>query len=449
MRFIKEQNSFEFCLVPKSTFKYVSWVPTITGRLSFSRIGDTKHPRKAVFSNKFDGRDRIIVGLQRRSIHDKLFTRFFKTNKDIWFLNISSTKSLDGQPLEALCGEIYLFHDRSHWLYFGHEIASRLISRLNRYSNEHGDIATYMKDEIQDAKQKLKYYSSFCCSYIMKRNGIVNFQYTEYPYPPYYRRPRFLIPDIFHSASSGTHWETASWSQDQVSRSVYQVISQSFYFLRDIVHEHQHHDPKTDTILDIYPFECRDWHLQVLYKLYGQVIQYKRFKTLKTLTRARGVLTYANAFYTILTSEQKKITVRFFHTETANSIETAIRFLEHESSNKTFYYTKRLGIFTTITTILMLSSTIIPNNVPEPTFNQLTSYLMSYCVHHPDRIISTLIVANLSTFVYENRSFYTSRLTNSLKRLNISSFRIFFGITYLLLSSLFILAIYFFLHALT
>ncbi|MDF3350038.1 hypothetical protein HKX17_07660 [Sulfitobacter sp. KE34] len=92
-------------------------------------------------------------------------------------------------------------------------------------------------------------------------------------------------------------------SNEDASASLGQLLAnQIFYFLKDISHVHQHHDPKHDAITELTirnPSKSSEqWIADTQHALYRAIIRYKRFRNEKALFRASGILAYANAFYT-------------------------------------------------------------------------------------------------------------------------------------------------------
>lgn len=71
------------------------------------------------------------------------------------------------------------------------------------------------------------------------------------------------------------------------------------FFLKDITHHHQHHDPSTDTIVDIYKTQKNDdisWRSKTLRVLLKKIYQCKRDHRSNVLTTSFGTLAYAKSF---------------------------------------------------------------------------------------------------------------------------------------------------------
>ena len=77
------------------------------------------------------------------------------------------------------------------------------------------------------------------------------------------------------------------------------IIEQTYYFLRDIGHTHQHHEDDAEHIISVYPKEDdsgRRWEERVLFALYRWVINQKRAKSYQGYEQALGILAYAEVF---------------------------------------------------------------------------------------------------------------------------------------------------------
>jgi hypothetical protein len=78
------------------------------------------------------------------------------------------------------------------------------------------------------------------------------------------------------------------------------LAAQLFFFLKDIGHRHQHHNARTDTIVDLYNVsdEGNDltWRLGTLYSIYRRIISNKRTRNVNAYFSSLGLLAYAKAF---------------------------------------------------------------------------------------------------------------------------------------------------------
>ena len=78
-------------------------------------------------------------------------------------------------------------------------------------------------------------------------------------------------------------------------------IGHAYIFLKDIVHNHQHHDPESDKIISVHA-EGKNWRQKIFYGLIRHVVELKRQKTPENLKRSGGILAYAGSFRRICES---------------------------------------------------------------------------------------------------------------------------------------------------
>lgn len=72
-----------------------------------------------------------------------------------------------------------------------------------------------------------------------------------------------------------------------------------FYFLKDCLHKHQHHEPSHDAITTLFAVDNEhdnSWIAKTQHRLFRHIIRFKRYSDERTLYRASGVLAYAQAF---------------------------------------------------------------------------------------------------------------------------------------------------------
>jgi hypothetical protein len=114
-------------------------------------------------------------------------------------------------------------------------------------------------------------------------------------------------------------------------RYAHRLASQVFYFLRDIGHHHQHHDPSTDTIVDLLRMEGTDdfsWREQVLFNIYRTIIQYKRNPKNRQFHECLGLLAYASTFQEICKQELGQEAAKRLPYFNDDGLERSLRSLE-------------------------------------------------------------------------------------------------------------------------
>jgi len=107
------------------------------------------------------------------------------------------------------------------------------------------------------------------------------------------------------------------------------LASQLFFFLKDITHKHQHHHDSTDTIIGLYhATDDLTWRRKVLFALYYQITDLRRWKDERRYGNALGMLAYAKAF--VVASETKGPLPFFFNDGIEASLHAA---QDNERSN--------------------------------------------------------------------------------------------------------------------
>jgi hypothetical protein len=131
------------------------------------------------------------------------------------------------------------------------------------------------------------------------------------------------------------------------------VCQQAFFYLKDITHEHQHHNQKTDTMIGLHLITDGDseaiWYSRTLKRLYKRVLEFKRSKDQNIYASTLGLLAYVDSFCTIAKEkltldDYKKIPIKNHET-----LKSSIKASEDQSSQK---YTDRKRIVDTIRTTI-------------------------------------------------------------------------------------------------
>jgi len=275
---------------------YKSWIPTVSGRLSFSLFGDTEHPSQAKGINVSDGVDRYIIFSQRRNLSDSILPDIADGFLQKVFLGLDGVFNFvciahndDRAELveSPLSGKILLFYNAEGWGNYASKL-EKLKSRLQSYDLS-GPISlnTYISQQYQELSQDCL-ESDIEAEFSLTRSGVVTICID-------WEKERAKV--FLHQ-------------QSFVDRMGHSIASQLFFFLKDIGHRHQHHNPNTDTILDVYGCDNDNddytWRCRVMRELYRKVLVYKRDKRAEVMSSSLGVLAYAQAFAEIGKTECKK-----------------------------------------------------------------------------------------------------------------------------------------------
>jgi hypothetical protein len=242
---------------------YFGWVPTVTGNLSFTTLGNGSFPSRC---SRLDTSKSFVI-YQKRDLLDVLVpfaddievAKFFREKIANWILRISGQFSfvMVATPDEATqcCrGEIYIVAHATN-----NKALHRSQKLLRDSAGTDEDLAEFVSEVVK-----------LCCyeaKFELQRQGRLKISSSE---------------------------------QGQDSTVVeYILVNQSFFFVKDISHGHQHHDPRHDAITQMTADTDASglaWIRETQQALYRSIIRYKRFRNEKALFRASGILAYTQSF---------------------------------------------------------------------------------------------------------------------------------------------------------
>ncbi|NBC33813.1 MAG: hypothetical protein GVY13_14160 [Alphaproteobacteria bacterium] len=293
-----------------SKFVYKAWIPTVTGRLSFDLIGQTSHPTHAESANISDRECRNIFVFQDRErvTRDAVlalpFRHFFNSEGVKWFVMLAKGTSENQRPIEFIEGKVFFIEDISKQVsnpLYCTDKSSKL--NINFHAKEYDSLKNIFRsyqallngwvtnreirscqlslgelydDVLNDLTRKLQGLCLWETDFRLDRTGELKLELDSN------KRGACIIP-----------------LAEPFNENIISLASQSFYFLKDVSHTHQHHHETTDTLLDVYregDEEKEIWKYFTLRALYRTTLQLKRNKDVCDYARARGVLAYARAF---------------------------------------------------------------------------------------------------------------------------------------------------------
>jgi hypothetical protein len=227
---------------------------------------------------------RYVVAFQRRNLSDSAFraiTDFlYGVNGDFWF---ALTATSTGAPQElhaAITGTVYIFKSKHDWRSGAAGAVRPAIDDLNSFRlSLDADRDEQIEARFDSAVANLDQHADITLDFELRRAGEV-----------YFTQPAFRDADLAFAsrdfAATGGH-DFDKWIADQ-----------SYFFLRDLVHEHQHHAPHVDTILTLQRRTTDEhaWRRNVLFSLHFYVISARRTRRPIMLVQALGVLAYCQSF---------------------------------------------------------------------------------------------------------------------------------------------------------
>ena len=407
--------------------KYIGWVPTVGRRLSYSIIGHTNHPSVADVANVADSSTRKILCLQARTLLDSAFPIFKSQlaklffNYDgsfLFYLDAESTNNLDDED-QSLHGDLYIFKDK-----VDREVDYKIldiknaISKLNEFDGSlmaEGQDINYFYSKIKEKYLRLiKEKSLFSAKFSLQRDGVINIEFNN-------------ENDILEHL----------------------ICAQLFFFIKDVAHRHQHHHPKTDTILDVYKESSSNWQDEILRSLYKRVLDFKRSRNEWVCASALGILTYIKAFKEVCRKKNIKISVDRDDDGLAESIKIARDELRHLTSQKVGF--RNVWIATGLAAIgvlLMFSSlgSLVSPPVQIPSCAKLIKYISENII---DNQLSTILAVMSFSMVFSlliYKEYWVGRLQwhKDMIRITLSfKYQSVSGIIMLVFCAIFFYAAYF------
>lgn len=263
---------------------YRGWIPTVAGKLSFRIIGDCNHPTRCVSANSLVGSHRYVLSFQRRNLSDAPFRKIAALRNlvgDFRFVFIGRVR----QDLNAInlpmFGHVFLFKDLRVWRRIRHDAryAQNLLNRYQENPDEQHALEPSVIQAMTGVSARLEAAADVSCRIVLKRTGELSL-----------RRLTPKRPEYIELADDLRIYANLSLSE--------MMAAQFYYFMRDITHAHQHHHPRTDTILTVYATRNDvDWRKNVLFSLYNHIISRKRSSSFFECGNSLGILAYAESFY--------------------------------------------------------------------------------------------------------------------------------------------------------
>lgn len=295
--------------------KYIGWIPSIIGNLSYSLAGHSNYPKAPKlcifeYSNSFH----YIIS-QTRISHDfqlglatlipfkkcaKKFEALMLERQGLystWVPVLIGTCShnsseliptdIVGKNFQTLGGKVFFIPKIPETKKLLKILVNSIDDMESCLSNKGAEFspeeAFKVKRELENCLEdilqiKKRAFSLFTCNFELQRNGIctlTNLDIIEYD------------TNVSSAFDDGEH------TTDQ------QAYNQVFYFLKDIFHNHKFHSPDYDTLTQAYRFDKdneRSWAIETLKNFYRSAIHFSPEDSL-------GIIYYARALKDIINSD--------------------------------------------------------------------------------------------------------------------------------------------------
>lgn len=306
----------------------------------------------------------------------------------MWFVCIGNTQKYHDIQLEALTGQLFLFSDKTQWKDFGRQELRDAKKKLEAFFDaKQSSLTKYYARDYELLSQHLQDYSSFSCAFTLLRNGDIKLE---------------------HNANA-PRWSNAPKVSEGQDQEVFNhiVASQLFFFAKDICHRHQHHNPKTDTIVDLHPYSGSQlaWRSQTLFGLYKKIIQLKRVKTIRGLMLSTGILAYARAFANSSEKSlgrQSKQLPNYDNEALSISLKSAISaaeyFVQKRSNATNVVLTSIIGVLGVVFALVALLTLAKFKMAGEP--HIILSTIALFLLHDPFQAIGSIIFSILTLLLW-------------------------------------------------
>jgi hypothetical protein len=143
------------------------------------------------------------------------------------------------------------------------------------------------------------------------------------------------------------------------------LAEQAYFFLRDMAHAHQHHEPQTDTLLGLQDTDLHDeeWRNRLLFAMHYHVIAQRRARDPAALAHAQGVIAYAKSFEALSNRrldprELVKFEAEALNASVAASIRTSELSNQRGDQNRAHY--RALAIWASVFLVSVLAIFVQP-----------------------------------------------------------------------------------------
>lgn len=185
------------------------------------------------------------------------------------------------------------------------------------------------------------------------------------------------------------------------------AANQIFYFLKDISHVHQHHDPKQDAITEVTRFDPANpdrWIEKTQNALYREIIRFKRFRNEQSLFRASGVLSYAKSFERSIGNGSSQS--RLFNTDELEvSLAVSREELRHKDQRKIAELDSIRNWFFALFGFIISTSFLVRSASTLPTFevNESLIAVTRYIAESPIPVVFFLVFISVITSFFTHR----------------------------------------------
>lgn len=300
---------------------YAGWLPNVRSHLSFSMIGASRRaeaytraykqaPKSEAKDASIAGPKRLVLALERRVSNDypwftPIVAHFRRDLVHYWLLDAETRKT--GVPTKNLDGRVESEADRQGMLVGSVHVMP------------YGQVRADDTPDHDAEKQQLGVLAS------------IELKLANAPFDPTNHQLDTLRSEILELAGSTNGrveirfalmrtgevrlWYAEGALETLGTEAAGLIAEQAYFFLKDIVHDHTHHEPSSDQITPLVRTDIKDeedhsgeiaWRRETLWSLSREIERLNRDGSLVSFRRSLGVIAYADAFQQALMGHIRK-----------------------------------------------------------------------------------------------------------------------------------------------
>lgn len=372
---------------------YKGWVPTVNGRLSFKLIGETRYPAEPEYVNSADDSHLYVSALQSRQLSDVLFERvvgpLLGYSGKFEFVLCARSRRSRTSPDSKLIGKVFIFHCQTFKETKARDIFRSSVKSMRAL--DPGALNPGLKQQYLALSQTLLSRCDMYMNVVLNRDGVVTLSHLTWGNSRLERNTEEHAIEIGFDLEHG-------------------IADQTYFFVRDLTHQHQHHGNDADTIITTQRQEKPDdlsWCLEIMYSLYFHIITVKRKGNPTEHVRALGILAYLQSYKNII--KRRKDLVQptlvlpeFDDASSKESIKATKDYIDfklneqkrNSDNRKSFFLWVLATIFTVVNFTVSFADKALP---PNPTVASVANFLKTNAYVLPMMAIAALIylVSNL------------------------------------------------------
>lgn len=333
--------------------KYAGWIPNVLGRLSFTTY------RSQLLGNVSGDRVDFIFEIEQRDLLDT-----------IAFLSANGTV---GRYLQEFVAQ-KVFGISGKFLFI-------FISEFNEDNDAlEGEVRVVAEAFHSDAINEIK-----CVPHEVTLDFTKTHRFIDKNSPEILGNPGYWKAAVSIERSGEVRIDTGLSTDDPQSRQNDSVIAeQIYYFLKDLFHNHQHHDPNSDSIITVTRTEDNNpdlWIDQVHHSLFRAIVRYKRYQTEKQISKSLGILAYTKAFEKTLS---KKGRIKKFQT---NHLKDSLTVAQDDARQKriirtSFAESVKNSFFAFFAFLISLSILLRFSEAPSVNVDKTIIFVSTYVVEN-------------------------------------------------------------------